>query len=451
MDDSQDSNSKKTAIIVGAGVAGLAAAVFLDELGYQVSLIERQNILGGRTYSIKDKKTGLLIDNGQHLMIGAYHETISFLEKMGVKHKLNILNPTTVPLLDEQQNKNIFKLNSFRPPFNLLMAMLRFGGLKLKDKIKLFNLDRELKKIKKEGLNKLSSITVKEWLNKLGQSDEAQNNFWDVLTLATLNDESKFTTADGLAAVMLNSYYAGPHDGFLIIPKVGLSELFVEPTERYLNLRGQFIARGVGLKEIKIMNNQVRSFVFDDGTEQKADLFVSALPFKQLLNVLPNTFVANHKGLKNISKMSSSPIVSIHLFFDSQVMPESFVGLSNARTHWFFNSHYNKQHNNLFHLIGVISGAYDLLDKSKKEILEIVLKDLQQINSSLSNKNLKHALVLKEREATLSSRVGINDYRPQQKVLENFYVVGDWTKTDLPATIESAVKSSRMMADQLDC
>jgi len=439
----QSLNNKPTAIIAGAGVAGLSAAVFLDEIGYHVTLIEKKPILGGRTYSFKDKKTGLTVDNGQHLMIGAYHETIYFLERIGAKHKIEMDIPTVVPILDMNLAKFLFKLGTWQPPLHLAKAFIQFKGLGIKDKVSLIKLGRELKKIKAGKIPPPSNLTVNDWLRKFNQSEKAIKNFWEVLTLATLNDSPDITTADGLTAVLINSYFSARNDGFLIFPKVGLSELFVEPTKAYLKMRGHQIISGISLKEICILNDKAQCFKFSDGQEIKADLYVSAMPFRPLANVLPKAFTDCHRELKHVKKMQSSPIISINLFFDKPVMTEKFIGSASTRVHWFFSK---KPLDQTYHIMGVISGAYDLLENSKEEIVQLALNDLQKIYPKLNKAKLIHSLVNKEREATISSRIGINDLRPKQKVLENFYIVGDWTKTNLPGTIESAVLSSKLMA-----
>lgn len=442
---------QKTAVIAGGGLAGLAAAVYLDELGYQITLIEKKQILGGRTYSFIDKKTGLTIDNGQHLLIGAYHHTLDFLQRIGAKSKIQVMIPTRVPLLDDKGKISYFDLKDHKPPLHLARALIGYKGLSLSDKFRLIKLGLELKKYLKGKKQIPKDLTVLEWLKSLKQSDRSIENFWEILTLATLNDSAKNTTADGLITVLLKSYFGEKNDGFLIFPKVGLSELFVDPTEAYLSLRNQQVIRGISLKSVRILDNQVQNFEFSDGSIVKADLFVSALPFRPLLNTLPEPFVENHPELQHAKEMKSAPIVSINLVFDRPVLDESFIGSASIRTHWFFS----KDHiftglpQDKCHVMGVISGAYDLLDHSKEQIVELALNDLKQISKKARDAKLIHSLVNKEREATISCRKGVNAQRPKQKMLNNFYCVGDWTQTGLPGTIESAILSSKLMAEEL--
>lgn len=450
---SHETQTKKTALIAGAGIAGLAAALHLDELGYEVTLIERKPQLGGRTYSFKDKVTGHTVDNGQHLMIGAYHHTLDYLERIGAKSKIEIKIPTQIPLRTTHHKTDLFDLqDSLWPSWGLAKTLLRFKGITLKDKFNLMRLAPDLLSSSNKTQTKLNQMTVYEWLKNSGQSELALKNFWDVLTLATLNDSMHHTSADGLWQVLRGSYFGQRHDGFLVFPKVGLSELLVDPAEKYLQLRHHHLTRGIGLKSIQMMNNEVQGFVFSDGSILKADLYVSALPHTQLLSTLPEPFVTSHHQLSKMKTVTGSPIISINLFFKNFVMPDNFIGSASTRTHWFFNRGFLKNHHshNTQHIMGVISGAYDLVDKDKQELTSQALNDLKSIYPQLDLNDLHSSLINKERTATLSSRVGVNQNRPHQKLLSNFYVVGDWTQTHLPATIESAIKSAFLMRQQLE-
>lgn len=446
--------SKKTALVAGAGIAGLSSALYLDDLGYDVTLIERKPILGGRTYSFQDRISGLTIDNGQHLMIGAYHETFALLERLGSKHKVHIEKPTTVPLYDDAFKLNRFTLFSGKPPWPLLKAMLGFGAFSFSEKFSFLKLGRMLKQYLADAKTIPIDITVKDWLKQAGQKDRAIKNFWEILTLATLNDRADTTTADGLIQVLLKSYFGGNEDGLLIFPKAGLSELFANPAEAYLNLRHQKIIKGVGIQEVQILDGKVRNVILSSGEELKPDLFVSALPFRQLLKILPRGFVQHHEQLKHVHTYQSSPIISINLFFDRPVLKNKFIGTASANVHWFFDRNAldlgaTPLDNTWHHVCGVISGAYDHLELSRDQLVELALSDLRKICPDVHEAQLKHSLVNKEREATLSSRPNVNATRPSQHILSNFYIVGDWTQTHLPATIESAAKSAKLFYDAL--
>ncbi len=443
-----------SALIAGGGLAGLAAAVMLDELGYKVTLIERKSILGGRTYSFTDKKTGKTIDNGQHLMIGAYHETIKLLERVGAKHKIKYQIPTIVPLLDSKFKRNVFCLRLLPAPLNLALAILFFGGMSIKEKFGLIGLSRELKKINTGKSDPPLNLTVSKWLQKHAQGEKAINSFWEPFTMATLNNSVEAASANSLVQVLINSFFAQKRDGFLIFPKEGLSNVFANPIRKYLELRGHKIITDLGLKEIRILDNKVQAFHLADNTELKASLYISALPPRALLNALPRTIVDTDESFKNLEQLTGSPIVSLNLFFDRPVMTDFFIGSSSTTVHWFFNKSdegrsTRNEERSTRHVVGTISGAYDFLDKSKEEIVALAMKDLERIYPKVKEAKLTHSLVNIERDATINCSPEIDEIRPRQKVLENFSIVGDWTQTNLPPTIESAVLSSKIAMNSL--
>lgn len=433
----------KSALIAGGGVAGLAAAVLLDEQGYAVTLIEKKPILGGRTFSFTDPKTGTILDNGQHLLIGAYHETFKLLEKVGAKSRVQMKIPTVVPLDFGNGRRGDFTVSNLPPPLGLLGAVLRFPLFTWAEKFQVLKLGLVLKKIQSRKIPRPKNLTVREWLLQNGQSKKLIKNFWSILVLATINDSVDVVCADLLVEVLLRSYFAGPQDGFLVFPRVGLSHVLVDPVRRYLEMRGQNMVTGLGLKEVKILNNRVQGFVMGDGSMKTADLYVSALPPHGLMNVLPKPFVDARADLSAIKNFSFSPIVSINLFYDQDHMPDEFVGSSSTAVHWFFNrKRITASPSPLTHIVGVVSGARDLLNKSKDELMALSLRDLETLYPGFKQAKLEHALVNIERQATVSFTPESTEKRPKQKILENFYVIGDWTDTGLPATIESAVVSA---------
>ena len=249
---------------------------------------------------------------------------------------------------------------------------------------------------------------------------------------------------DGLTQVLIKSYFEGRYDGYLVFPKASLSEIFDRPIKRYLEMRGHDIITGVGIEDISIQNRQVAGFkTTKDSQLKKADLYISALPFWNLKKVVD----LEQTQLKSLNQMEGSPIVSINLFYDQPIMNEDFIGSAATRTHWFFEK--NHTHHNITKITGVISGAYDLLEKSKQDILEFAKNDIKKLYPTAHKASLVHATVNIERQATLSSRKGINRLRPPQKNLSNFYILGDWTRTGLPATIESAITSAKLMQQDL--
>ncbi len=446
------SHSKKKVCIIGGGFAGLAAAVFLDAHDFQVTLLERKPILGGRAYSFQDKKTDTWVDNGQHLLIGAYHETLKFLENIGATHTLSFQKKTSVPLVSEKGIESCFEATSLPSPLNFLFGLLKMKIFSLKEKWNFLKLGQELRRLKK-GFPKISlDQTVEEWLTSLNQSLSTRTNFWDPLTLATLNDDPKVAGASMLAAVLTKGFMGSKNDSRLIFPRSPLNDLLSNPARAYLEMRGHTLLTSTSVKKIHILDGQVQSIELDAGEIQKADLYISAVPFSSLLRMIPEGFVDSTDYFGNLKKLKCSPIISINFWFDYDVLPKKFVGVAGTQVHWYFNKNkiYNETHPP-YHIMGVISGAYALVEKSREEILKIALEEFYRLFPEAQKAKLIHSLVNKEREATLSPTAESESLRPSQKSpFSNFYVIGDWTKTGLPATIESAVLSARLAVDQIE-
>lgn len=440
----------KDICIIGGGFAGLSAAVFLDSLGYKITLLEKKPILGGRTYAFWDKKTDTWVDNGQHILIGAYHETLKLIENLGVTHRLTIQKKTEVPLIFDTKKPTRFTLPRLPVPFNLLVGLFKMKGFSLRDKLGFLKLGQALKKLKKtpdESLNQ----TVEEWLTNLRQSPYVKKNFWEPLTLATLNDRPQVASARMLATVLIKGFLSSQEDSRMILSKTNLNELLAKPARAYLEIRGQKIQTSVGVKKIHILDNKIQGLELDSGEMTRAHTYISALPFKALLRLIPEGFIESEPYFSNLTKLKNSPIISINLWFDRDIIPYPFVGVAGTQIHWYFNRNQIEDVSHPpYHYMGVVSGAYDLVEASREDILKIAFKELYELFPKARQANLIHSLVNKEKEATLSPQVGSEEFRPPQKSpFPNLYVIGDWTKTGYPATIESAVISARLAVDEI--
>lgn len=450
------SSPRKTAVIAGGGVAGLAAAVFLDELGFHVTLLEKKPKLGGRTYSFTDRVTGMSVDNGQHLLIGAYHDTWRYLRAVGASSRVHTQIPSIIPLANDSNKIANLSLADLPPPLPLLSAILRFKHFSWRDRLAVLRAGLAVKRLLRSDAMPPADMSVAEWLASCHQTQVAMRVLWEPLTLATLNDTPEKTTADGLVQVLQGSFFGSRRDPYLVFPRAPLSDVLVKPAEAYLQQRGHMIHSSRGVAEIRILDGRAKSILTSDGEVFKPDLCISALPFRDLLRVLPPAFIKSSPALFPVRNFTSSPIVSINLFYDRPVMHTPLLGACAGDVHWFFcrnlmdQSLQNSPHKiPMQHIVGVKSGAYDWQQLDKSEMIHRTRTQLENLLPAARQTRLQHALVNRENSATLASGPGINTARPAQKLLSNFYLVGDWTRTGLPATIESAVRSARMMSEEI--
>ena len=194
-------------VIIGGGFAGLSAATALAEKGHAVTVVEGRQILGGRAFSFTDPESGDSIDNGQHLMMGCYHQTIQFLLRIGTLNKMVFQKNLSIPFAGPRGRRAKLRCLPLQAPWHLYSGLARLSTLSLADRWRLRHVEIALKKNTPEA--ELDKITVDEWLTSLHQSPRAKRHLWDLITVATLNEDAKIASAAPLVTVLEAGFIRG--------------------------------------------------------------------------------------------------------------------------------------------------------------------------------------------------------------------------------------------------
>jgi squalene-associated FAD-dependent desaturase len=435
-------------VIIGGGFAGLAAAVELVARGRRVLLLERRAFLGGRAYSFTDQTTGDTVDNGQHLMMGCYHQTISFLEKIGARGKLKFQASPRVDFLSERDGHTHFSCPPLPAPLHLLAGLARLGTIGWRDRIGALRVGMALRHLN-GNRGRLSEITVRDWLTELGQSERIQRCFWDLIALATLNEASERASADMFARVLDQAFLHTRGDSTMVISRVGLSDLYTVDARKFIEAHGGEVRLNATVAQIEFENHRAMGVTLRGGERIAAEAVISAVPYFALKTMLPDEVIASSDSLRHLESFTSSPIVSINLWYDEPITDLEFTGLLDSRIEWVFNKNAiageaTKQRQ---HLALVISGAHEAATIPKEQLVEIAVSELRRFFPAARGQRPAHWFVVKERDATISHTVGTARLRPPQRTpFGNFFLAGDWTATGLPATIEGAVWSGQECA-----
>lgn len=433
-------------VIIGGGLSGLAAAVKLTIAGVNVILCEKNYQLGGRTYSYVDKRTGDTVDNGQHILVGAYHNTLEYLKLIGTEHFLNKQPKPRLFFHHPERGTHSFEILNLPKPFDVTAAMLRSRMLSFTDRQKLLKVGLELKNWNKSLEHKLADLTVEQWLNNLNQSDESKKSFWYPIVISIMNELPQTTSALLFARSLKRTFLGKKGDSSVLISTVGQSELYVSEAEKLLLRTKSKVLKGVKIKSILIENGRAVGIQTDFKINSK--YVISAVPHYQLNSLLP-LVVAHSTPFNRLKLFKSSPIISIHLWFDKEIMDVDFIGLIDKNLQWVFNRRRimcekEKSEN---YISAVISGAYDYINLNKDELILIALKDIKDAFPKARRADLQHAVVIKEKRATFSATNEVEQYRLNcESPITNLLIAGDWTNTGLPATIEGAVMSGFMCA-----
>ena len=419
----------KKCVVIGGGIAGLTSAVYLSKAGLKVELIESSNKLGGRAYSFLDKKTGSIIDNGQHILMGCYEETLKLIKIINAEDNLIYQDRFSIPFLNSNAEHFRLEATNLFYPLNLLMGLLNYNLLKFEDK---FSLIMFFIKLPFSNRNTTKDLTVQEWLHRENQSENSIKVFWEIICVGTLNANIKKASAELFSNILKKIFLKGEKGATMVVPKFGLSETYCNPANEFLLKKNVKINFSENVTGLKIENNTVKKIITTKRIIDDFDYVISAVPLHSLLKFHKN------EDLEKID-FEYSCILTIHIWLKENTLNEKFYGLVDSPVHWIFN------HND--HLTLVISDANYLLVKDKTEIYEMCLAELKKY-ITISEDNIAEYKIIKEKRATFIPAPTILDKRPNAKTeIDNLFLAGDWTNTGLPATLEGAVVSGKTTAE----
>lgn len=435
-------NPKKV-LVLGGGFAGLAAACELSRLGHQVTVWEGKSLLGGRAHSFQEHKSGETIDNGQHILMGCYPETLSFLKDLGVESRLQFQNQLKVQYASNS-GISTMEAASLPAPFHLLSALLKFSEISWTDRWAAVRLSLRLQ----VGQKPKKDESVSSWLSRWNQTPGIIRAVWEPLCLAALNEPIASADAGLFCTVLKRSLLGSAEASRIILSKVGLSDLFVPEAQKLIEMSEGTVATGHTIQSIEFEGDRVKRVRAQNGAVFEPDHVVSSLPWTALRPLLP----AESSLAEQCRQIPDAPIISIHLWFDRPLFSEPFLGFLDSPIQWVFNDRaIHESTSQQYRYAAVISGAYDLLEKPSAALEELVLSELHRLVPASREAVLSHRFVYKCRNATFAARPEIEKLRPISRTQwKNFWLAGDWTQTGLPATIESAVWSGYRAAQEVD-
>ncbi len=435
-------------IVIGGGFAGLSAAVRLADSGVRVLLLEAKSSLGGRARSFVDPTAREVVDNGQHLFLGAYQETLRFLDRLGTRDRLVFQKRLRVTFVEPGGRTHRLSCPMLPAPWHLLVGMANLSSLSLRDKWSLRRIGHALANggTSSPGLDRL---TVEEWLTRWNQSERSRRCFWYPLAVATLNEDPSRASAVGFVAVLRVLWTQPWSQARLGMAVTGLSDLYTEQAKRIIEQKGGAVFLNRPVAGLEIEGDGVQAVRLANGDALTAQHVVSALPPSILCRILPVSFLEGDPVFRHLKGFSTSPIVSINLWLDRPVTTQPFVGMIGARIQWLFNKSAILGRGASY-LSLIVSAASPYVDQPNERIVAIAWEDLISCFPRLKGVRMLRAQVVREREATVSLTPETEPHRPGPRTpLKNLFLAGDWTATGLPATIESAVVSGRACAEAI--
>ncbi|HBB25690.1 MAG TPA: hypothetical protein DCZ59_05440 [Bacteroidetes bacterium] len=421
------------ALVIGGGWAGISAAMEAARLGWEVVLVEERPYLGGRARSFIDQTTGDVIDNGQHVMMGCYHDLLRIVRDLGTDHLLEAQRALRVAFVDESRGLDV--LDASRMPGKLGMAwgLMRLRNLTVAERLAIMRLALTVLRSPQAG----RGLTCHEFLIRTAQPEGAVKRFWEPLVLATLNAPVAVAPAELLATVLRLAFFGTTEDAKLLIPTGGLSDL-IEPFPAWLAARGGRVHTSTSVDRLRIVDGRAAGADLSDGVCVDVDVVISAVPQRALTRLTLASGVTSVPS----AEPEMSPIVSVYLWYDRQWMSVDFAAALGTTIQWVFNK--NRTAEGLVAL--TVSAASDIVRAPSNEIVRLCDAELRRLfSSAMAAAELKHGLVIKEKHATACITPSVHEQRPATDALcgqvRNLLLAGDWTQTQLPATLEGAARS----------
>jgi zeta-carotene desaturase len=442
-------------VVVGGGFAGFAAAIALQERRHEVVLLERRGVLGGRATSSRDTVSGDDVDNGTHLMVGAYSATLDLLRRAGATELLLFQDELKLEWVDDR-GTTALDCPPLQAPLHLLAGLF---GLRVPLAVKLQAIRLGLA----VGFGRPPvGLTLAEYLRRCGQGEAARRLVWDPLAIAILNEP-----VERAAAVLFHRVY---HEAFLrdhrasrlVFPRRGWGTL-VERLAAYFEGRGGVVRRGARADAILVeasrasgvryqqrpqQRSEIAAGVAPENRLERADAVVSAVPPPALVDLLPEQLRAA-PAFEALERFPGSPIVSVDLWLDRVVVDRAMLGLRGCEVEWVFDK--GRLHGRAGapqHLAFIVSAAYRSAPKTNAELVEAAVAALSRYFPAMAGASVTRSLVQREPQATFASTPELEALRPGPTTsLAGLLLAGDWTDTGLPATIEGAVRSGLRAAD----
>ncbi|HKO68744.1 MAG TPA: hydroxysqualene dehydroxylase HpnE [Burkholderiaceae bacterium] len=436
--------AQRRVAVVGAGWAGCAAATELAAEGVNVILLEASDELGGRARRLPLELAGHrhVLDNGQHLLLGAYTETAALLQRLNVA-----LDDVVERRPFELRYADGFRLQAARlpAPLHLAVALIAARGLAIEDRSTLIGFLRNLKRSR---WNIGSDRNITEWLHECGQTAQVVRRLWRPLALASLNTPLDRASAQIFANVLRDSLGATGAASEMWLPRANLSALFPDAVERFVVVHGGEVRRDARVEHISVKEHSDRFVLLLRNEPERVDVdaVVYAAAPTHLKHIVGNSATLGSL-YEALTRFEHEPIYTVYLKYGPDVrIARGFTALlddapKRRYAQWVFDRGAFDPANR-----GVLAAVISSSGPHEAEPLEDVCQAVaQQLTEDLRLPAPVDARAIADRRATLAAVPHL--HRPCNRTpWSGFVLAGDWTESDYPSTLETAVRSGRAAA-----
>lgn len=455
VEKSANESEGRKVVVVGGGLAGLTAAKYLVDAGYEVLLLEKRDVLGGKVSAWKDAD-GDWVETGLHAFFGAYEEIYTLMKELGIYENVLWKKHELQYTLAGGERFSFATVN-LPSPLHLLPAAFKNRFFTLRERLTLVKALGPMLFGSAKYYASQDNYTYEEWHTRWGISQRMLKKMFLPMALAL-----KFLPPHEISAKIvldvIGIFLRQNHASKMGLLKGSPNEYLTGPIAKYITENGGTVRTGAKLREVALDEHdrrKIAALVLENGERIEADQFVFALPIHNLKKVIPAELYEGETFFANLKEIGSVPVISAQLWIDRQVSyvdnllfsPDGFIpvyaDMGNATPEYYCEG------KSRFHVC--VAPAKDLMKKSDAEVAEIVWNNLRDCfpDGSKDAKVIK-SVIVRIPNSVYRPAPGADKFRPTQKTpVKNLFLAGGYTHQKFYDSMEGAVQSGKRAAHEL--
>jgi squalene-associated FAD-dependent desaturase len=429
-------------VIVGGGLAGIAAAVRLAERGRAVRLLERRTRLGGQASSLDH--TGLVVDTGQHVFLRCYHQYRALLDRMGVSDLVELQDRLDIPVLLPGGRRARLRRSRLPAPWHVLPTLARYAGLTPTERARALIAGQSLRQVDLDNPGS-DQETLGGWLREHHQSARAVRRLWGLIAVAALNLHPDRASLALAARVFQTGLFDGRSNGDIGMAQVPLNDLHAASAARLLDRLGVAVTTRSHVQRIDPAD---QGFILRTSRgDLLSNQLVVATPHGPAAQLIPPGACP---GSERWADLGDAAIVNCHFVVDRPVLDMPFAAAPDTTMQWIFDRTRTVALDHGQYLVTSVSDADRLYAIPGRQLCRQQWDELQSLLPGAGQAHIVDSFVTREPRATFCQRAGTASLRPATgTLLPGLVLAGAWTATGWPDTMEGAVRSGQAAADVL--
>jgi len=440
-------------VILGGGIAGLVVGVALSDAGLRVMVLERDELLGGRARSWTDPTTGDPVHIGPHIFLSQYPNMLKFMELLGTRNKVVWDEDQLIRIVDGRTEIVGKVWRTLPAPLHFIPSLFADKSLSLLDRASGVPVGLLAMQLTEEDVLDLDGINAYALLRAMGVTSRYIERFWDPTCMYIMNTPVELCSAGALLRFF--RFLVGHNDYKVGFPDGGLGDVYAPQAMARIESRGGRVLTKAKARRLIPAEDRVEAVELSDGRHLRASHYVSALPPKALLDVLPREWVLRHGVFKGLGDLQACPYIAVYLWFDRKLTPLRFWARAykqgDLNSDFYDFSNIYRGWEDRPSLIGSnIIFSSRLGEMSDEEILAGTLGEIAEFIPEVTEAKVVHSVLNRIPMAVTCPFPGSERRRaPARSPISNLVLAGDWTRTGLPASMESAARSGWIAAEHV--